>query len=147
MVYGKPGFKVYQDMWFKRNLVSRYTRIYGLWDTWFQGVTGYMVYGRPGFKVLQDIWFMGDLISKCYRIYGLWETWFKGSLPGYVVYMRPNFKVYQDMWFLWETWFQGIPGCAVFMGHLVLRYTKICGFMVLWGTWLQEKFHSQGCLL
>ena len=43
MVYGKPGFKVYQDMWFKRNLVSRYTRIYGLREFWFQGIPGYVV--------------------------------------------------------------------------------------------------------
>ena len=44
------------------NLVSRYTRICGLRETWFQGIPGYMVYGTPGFKVLQDIWFMGDLV-------------------------------------------------------------------------------------
>ena len=47
-----------------------------------------------------------------------------------MVYGRPGLKVYQDMWFLWETWFQGIPGCAVFMGHLVLRYMWFIGHQV-----------------
>ena len=67
MVYGTPGFKVLQDIWFMGHLVSRCYRIYGLWDTWFQGVTGYMVYGTPGFKVYQDMWFygfMGHLVAR-----------------------------------------------------------------------------------
>ena len=89
MVYGTPGFKVLQDIWFMEHLVSRCYRIYGLRETWFQGVTGYMVYGTPGFKVLQDIRFMGDLVSRYSRMCGFYGT------PGfkvYVVYWAPGCK-------------------------------------------------------
>ena len=106
-------------------LVSRkYSRICGLWDTWFQGsIPGYVVYGTPGFKeVFQDMWFMGHLVSRHTRILGLWETWFQSSIPGYVVYGTTGFKVvYQDMWF---------------MGQLVSRFSmqkKLFAFL---------KFHS-----
>ena len=75
MVYWTPGFKeVYQDMWFMGDLVSRkYSRICGLWDTWFQGIPGYWVYGRPGFKVNQNMCFMGNLVFKVYQNIGFME--------------------------------------------------------------------------
>ena len=86
MVYGKPGFKVYKDIGFLGVLVSRYARICGLWDTWFQ-------------IVYQDMWFMEHLASRYARICGLWETLFPG-IPGYWVYGRAGCKVFQDMWFM-----------------------------------------------